>query len=603
MPSVTTWMRLEPRVRNPDMNAGLQARIYDPLWMLSRQWQFAEFQGEDNGSPASARWRGEVSKLNRYFAGAVKGVVEGQRYDGDVTPLETIVERERVRPSPTELEKLRFSAEAGHQFLRMLEQQTTSKSYRDIFKSKFPFAPLAAEQRDALDPDTLSFLELVMPRVPDGRKLYATLAAALRPGAGLRGSLPADLAIAPADVAEVTLATIWWLQWYEALISEPAEGNNPAWSPERMEYSFSVGTRMSSGEKVLTAQEYYSGHTDWHDFNLNLTASLRGDLDKPGTLDVQTVVPAPVSYRGMPSSRFWEFEDAQVDFGAINAGPEDLARMLLVEFAITYGNDWFVMPVDLPVGSLTRTSSLVVTNTFGEQFLVRPSTEMGPQFSSWRMFQLTQTSPQLTMPTFAPIFGDPSNASLFFLPPALVKTVESRPIEEVLFLRDEMANMAWGVERIIESTTERPLNRFEHQRYVVAPPSEQTSDTLAYRLSTEVPDYWIPLLPVQSNGGLRLRRGKLLKADGTQELIQARGKILVPDPASGDGLSIFEEEIPREGIRVTRNYQLTRWQDGSTHLWIGRRKVVGSGEGSSGLQFDTAKAGPATEPEGALSAK
>ena len=53
--------------------------------------------------------------------------------------------------------------------------------------------------------------------------------------------------------------------------------------------------------------------------------------------------------------------------------------------------------------------------------------------------------------------------------------------------------------------------------------------------------------------------------------------------------SIFEEEIPREGIRVTRNYQLTRWQDGSTHLWIGRRKVVGSGEGSSGLQFDMAK--------------
>ena len=33
------------------------------------------------------------------------------------------------------------------------------------------------------------------------------------------------------------------------------------------------------------------------------------------------------------------------------------------------------------------------------------------------------------------------------------------PIEEVLFLRDEMANMAWGVERIIESATEQPLNQ------------------------------------------------------------------------------------------------------------------------------------------------
>ena len=29
--------------------------------------------------------------------------------------------------------------------------------------------------------------------------------------------------------------------------------------------------------------------------------------------------------------------------------------MLLVEFAITYGSDWFVIPVDLPVGSICRT--------------------------------------------------------------------------------------------------------------------------------------------------------------------------------------------------------------------------------------------------------
>jgi hypothetical protein len=39
----------------------------------------------------------------------------------------------------------------------------------------------------------------------------------------------------------------------------------------------------------------------------------------------------------MPAARFWEFEDARVDFGAVDAAPQDLARMLLVEFAITYG--------------------------------------------------------------------------------------------------------------------------------------------------------------------------------------------------------------------------------------------------------------------------
>jgi hypothetical protein len=29
--------------------------------------------------------------------------------------------------------------------------------------------------------------------------------------------------------------------------------------------------------------------------------------------------------------------------------------------------------------------------------------------------------------------------------------------------------------------------------------------------------------------------------------------------------------------------------DGSMHLWIGRRKEIGCGEGSSGLRFDTAE--------------
>ena len=56
MPSITSWMRLEPLSRNAEMNSSLQARIYDPLWMLARQWQLGEFQGEDNGSPVMARF-------------------------------------------------------------------------------------------------------------------------------------------------------------------------------------------------------------------------------------------------------------------------------------------------------------------------------------------------------------------------------------------------------------------------------------------------------------------------------------------------------------------------------------------------------------------
>jgi len=144
------------------------------------------------------------------------------------------------------------------------------------------------------------------------------------------------------------------------------------------------------------------------------------------------------------------------------------------------------------------------------------------------------------------------------------------------------SNMAWGVEKIIESASERPLNRFEQQKYPTAPPAGP-ADTLNYLLATTVPDYWIPLLPVQSEAGLRLQRGKVLQVDGQLKTVGAKGRVLNADRP----LAIFEEEIPREGIRVTRTWQLARWHDGSTHLWIGRQKEVGRGEGSSGLRFDS----------------
>ena len=125
MTSITTWLRLEPRCRTADMNGGLQARVYDPLWLLARQWQLGEFQGEDNGSPASAEWRGEVARFTRYAPGplAPRATVEGQPFDGRAVPLETLVEGEPITPKATTLERLRFAADAGRHFLRLVEQQ------------------------------------------------------------------------------------------------------------------------------------------------------------------------------------------------------------------------------------------------------------------------------------------------------------------------------------------------------------------------------------------------------------------------------------------------------------------------------------------------
>ena len=152
MPSVTSWLRLEPRNRDAEMNTSLQARIYDPLWMLTRQWQFGEFQGEDNGSPVIARWRGEAAPLTRYHSGAIVSNTIAPNYDGSRMPLEALVERESVRPSISQPERLRFAAEAGQHFLRLLDQQPlppdTRATYRNAFIREFSFQPLTAEHID-----------------------------------------------------------------------------------------------------------------------------------------------------------------------------------------------------------------------------------------------------------------------------------------------------------------------------------------------------------------------------------------------------------------------------------------------------------------------
>ena len=501
--------------------------------------------------------------------------VDADRYDARM-PLETTVEREIVRPSgdgSASPQKLRLAAEAGQHFLRLLEQQPLSQSYRALFIGRFAFPQMSADQRAALDPASLAYLDITGPRVPDGRRLYATLR-----GAGGRVTLPTDLAVAAMDVAEVEKAAQSWIDWYESLFSEP-DAADASWSAERMEYTFSVAARLSDGEHILTAPEYYDGRLDWYAFDSNAEVSLSAVTDAPPTEVVRTAIPAPPTFRGMPALRFWEFEDAQVDFGSVDAGPTDLARMLMVEFALAYGNDWFVMPIELDVGALYRTRSLVVTDTFGVRSLIPCSADLAAPYSTWRMFQHSFTHGSgLTKP----------EANMFFLAPTLLQSLESAPVEEVVLARDEMANVAWAIERLIESAAEAPLSRYEAEvarngdvsSSPVASPG--ATPALRYRLASRVPSYWVPLLPVQTGAGLRLQRGAVLDIQGVPRAVPALGRIL----ESGHALSLFEEEVPREGARVTRSYQWTRWTDGSSHLWVGRRKGVGRGESSSSLRFD-----------------
>ena len=60
-----------------------------------------------------------------------------------------------------------------------------------------------------------------------------------------------------------------------------------------------------------------------------------------------------------------KFQDGGRNIGLLSAAAEDLGPLILGEFALIYGNDWFQFPLVVPIGSQVWITSLSVADTFG----------------------------------------------------------------------------------------------------------------------------------------------------------------------------------------------------------------------------------------------
>jgi hypothetical protein len=579
--SITIWTRLEPDTAPADegfnstlrdrlLAVGVQARVQDPLWMLGRQWQFGEFQGEDAGSPIQADVRLESSPLTAYAPAipAAGSKIAGQIYPRDpvsnapVVPLEALVEAERVRTD--DRPQLRQAAEAGVRLIRMLVDAGFLR-YRAAFLKAFPFTGVPGGDAD---PASSLLQRIVAGRAVDAAALRQVLRTNNPLGSTKPFVFPSTIGVSVADRPLMATILTNWLQWYEAgIVTEPA-GATP-WTPERMEYRFAVAAPAMSGEQeaVLVAPSY-GGDLDWHSFD-RLSGSSGTSLGASGAAQVAaptSLIPVKVRYPGMPSSRFWEFEDARVDLGAVQVEAGDLARLLLLEFSLAYGNDWFVVPVDVVTGTIARVATLDVVDTFGQRRTI-PAAGEGDAGRRSRLFRLSTPGSDLT-------------SAALFVPPVLGASLESTPVEQVRFARDENANLVWAIERSVESGAGRPLDlrRDEPAKPV---PAGADSAAVEYRLMSTLPRNWLPLVASDPTGAppLKLALGAVL-ADGVVRAPAPQGRIVPPD------LLLAAEEVPRDGLDVARIYRYARWVDGSTRLWAARRRRPAAGEASSALQFD-----------------
>lgn len=586
VPVIPTWSRLEPlTVTSGDLTPGAQALVADPLWMLGRQWQLDELRGEDAGTPVTATVRGESVPFARFHAGLPgDGDPSGAAVDLAVpgtpgsVPLEVRVEAEVPAVLP-----LRLRTQTGLHLLRLLR----TAGLDDVADAAVQEFTVDAEAVPAgTDPVGEARTRLAAGRVPDGAAVAAALDS-LDDGAGGLTGLPAALAdAAGTDAGSARDVVAGWRRWADGLLARPT---GSSWNPRRLEHAFVTQAPLSDGAVSLRVEEYTGGTLDWFHGDLSRRPDLGPAAAPPKPLTIaDATLPTPVRFAGMPSDRLFAFEDSAVYLGGLEAGRTDLARLAVVEFALSYSVDWFQVPLVLPFGTATRIDRVSVVDTFGVGVEVGPAREATSP--GWAAFQST------------PIGDRTGLADVFVLAPTVPRVLEGPPLEEVNLFRDEMANLVWGVERTVPGASSgEPVARASQAARVTlrqSVPEDLGDAQIIYRLMTPVPENWLPFVavrdrPADARAHHVLERRPMLRylANGTAELVNPRGTVLLTssgaDPAT-DRLQIAEEEVPREGVTVSRCFQLARTEDGGTALWIGRRVRVGHGEGASGLRFDTA---------------
>lgn len=590
----TVWTRLVPHARSTDVRPALAAEVADPLWLLGRQRQLGELTGSDGGTPIIVDIGKSWSRLTHYRAEGTAATGQVEYLGPAAGPLEARVERvPELAPGDEGAWWPRLAA--GRDLARRLraagfdELAVRLATHPDTCFAVPPASDAegSAERRYRL---------LLSGRAIDGGRVLQLLR---------NGGLPPDLPAAPGEPLAGLLA-----QWQAAVaaswgIAEPDQPQPPAWVSDRLEYAFSVaaaplpdpgaGPGPGSGPAlVFRAAEYDGGGLDWYSLDLVTDPASPGwptagpeaaGVDDTATSGpgggaaatgqaVRSVFATPLSFPGAPADRFWELEDGAVALDTAVAEPTSLARLIATEFMLVYSPEWFIAPLDLPLGSVASVDWVVVRDTFGVPTLVGDRARHAVD-GVGRQFQPAS-------------FGRPGgDHPLLVLPPAAQGPLRSPTRELIAMQRDELANLAWAIEHQVAGPSGRGVVRQPRPAAIDPPEPVDLTDPyeLVWRLATAVPDGWIPLVPrIRRRGpqaGARiLRKARLL--DPVAGLRTARSTLLA------GFRDIHDEELTGRGLRVVVCDQLVRWHDGTSRAWRGRQKRPGQGEAASGLRYDDA---------------
>lgn len=557
--------QLLSRARNEDNEDNLAMRTADPLWMLGRQWQFGEFVGEDNGSP--------ISVVGHFFKRRIEHCTQ---YPGKLSipllekPLEVVVEAMHIRPTD-----LKSKVKIGQQFERLIKAAFPEGKAKQFIRRLRKLYPLRAQGK--LDQRTERFLKRMQGKAIDGADLLKEIRSKGLAQKGLQELLPIGKNL---------------LRWHENLFVQPDKLLN-TWKAKQLTHQFKVQTKDAAVE--LVAPDYQSGHLDWYSFNRAKIAEVLSEsfIRKHGQ-STEALMPTNLSFPAMPEKRLFAFEDRRIDLGGMEMEDNDLIRIMLVDFSLFSGSDWYTIPLEMEMGELCWINQIEVVDVFGVKTVIQNGDGVGPSFAdvdgdgrrtsldTWDVFKIREK--------FTDQYQHPDH--FLFLPPVLTHRQEAPAEEEVLLFRDEFANMVWAMEKQVRTPFGKTVSGFDQHLEINGPfqdsesvEAKHTRQYPAYRLATTVPSHWIPYLPQNTgkNGQVELRQAVMTSNEPNEPYrdVKPLSRLLKHHMPV-----LREEAVPKAGVRIQLTKQRIRWTDGKTYVWLGRKLQPGRGEGDSGLRFD-----------------
>ncbi len=586
----TPQFRIEGRSRNPNNTDALSMRTADPLWMLGRQWQFGEFKGEDNGSPIQVQSFYRKEKVEAYSKSKLANATL-HKLDG--FPLEAKIESISIRPID-----LRSRVRIGQQYERLIKQyllqENQSENAEQLIADLRDAFPLQREvwkdqeediQNEAkIDTKSLRFFKLMQGKVVGGQQLYEEIISTNQ-------QYPKSSKYSPTHFKVLATPTAQLKAWYNNLFIQPEEATEEAWNAHQLAYEFKVHHKISEETNsgfTINAPDYQSGHLDWYSFdNADVTLNPKSNI-----LASEKHFPVNVSFASMPDKRLFSFEDSKIDLSLMDVSASDLLKLMILDFSLVSGSDWYTIPLEMELGEACWIDRIEVEDVFGVKTVVKNDSTKGAILNNdalkiWDLFKIRDFD-ALSDRTEDELYRDEEH--FLFLAPASTFRIESKPLEELFFIRDEYSNMVWAIEKRIPNALGKVVEGFDlhlelHEFFQAPDTEEGTADSISqFRLANTVPSNWIPYLPSYIKGDandVELRRAYMLRNDNTLKDIQPLSFL-----AKEDILRVREEAIPKAGVRVQITNQRIRWTDGKTHVWKGRKVLTGKGEGNSGLRFD-----------------